>query len=189
MGTKENRKKKKEKKEGWRNDLTKKKKLTQKSALNWLAKRCTNNKFCAKKFLSCLPFLQADPGLRNPRKSHAWCPFTPSCGIMGRTRHRRAQNTPPRHIPRSIPSPPCTTRIPIPNATTQSHILWWECKGATLHYKRLPMTTPYWQHNAHLPMRATYSATTYRRQSQGTSRKPLPNSTSNILERSQNASP
>ena len=46
-------------------------KLTQIPALILLAQRCTNNKFCAKKFLSCLPFLQADPGLRNPRKSHA----------------------------------------------------------------------------------------------------------------------
>ena len=46
-------------------------KLTQIPALNLLAQRCTNNQFCAKKFLSCLPFLQADPGLRNPRKSHA----------------------------------------------------------------------------------------------------------------------
>ena len=42
-----------------------------------------------------------------------------------------------------------------------------------MHYKRLPMTISYWQRNAHLPMRATYSATTSRRQSQGTSRKPL----------------
>jgi hypothetical protein len=42
-----------------------------------------------------------------------------------------------------------------------------------MHYKRPPMTISDWQHNAHLPMRATYSATTSRRQSQGTSRKPL----------------
>ena len=46
-------------------------KLTQIPALNLLAQRCTNNQFCAKKLLSCSPFLQADPGLRNPRKSHA----------------------------------------------------------------------------------------------------------------------
>ena len=56
----------------------------------------------------------------------------------------------------------------------------------TMHYKSLPMTISYWQHNAHLPMRATYSATTSRR-AKGPDENPLPNSASNTFERSQNA--